>query len=62
MGSFFSPSAQRQTVTGSKTNKPSGGIVLQRVRFCMSVLYWSARHLSFSRGVWVAHFEGHSWN
>jgi hypothetical protein len=36
--------------------------LLRRARFCISALYWSARHLSISRGVWVAHYEGHSWN
>jgi hypothetical protein len=35
---------------------------MNRVRFCIRVLYWALRHRSLSRGVWAANYEGYSWN
>jgi hypothetical protein len=35
---------------------------MKRLRYLASLIYWSIWHRSFSRGRWVAEFEGHSWN
>ena len=34
----------------------------RRLHFLLRSAYWSLRHRSLSRGVWVANFEGFSWN
>jgi hypothetical protein len=62
MTPFFLPQAQRQAVTESKNKKHSSGVVLRRARYCIAVAFWTVRHRSYSRGVWVATFEGYSWN
>jgi hypothetical protein len=32
---------------------------MKRVRYLLSLLYWSVRHRSLSRGRWVASYESH---
>jgi hypothetical protein len=34
----------------------------RRLPFLLRSAYWSMRHRSLSRGVWVANFEGYTWN
>lgn len=34
----------------------------RRLPFLLRAAYWSLRHRSLSSGVWVANFEGYSWN
>jgi hypothetical protein len=58
-----------QLIEPLKTAKPCGGglaanvgqTLRRRAAYIAVFLYWSARHLSFSRGRWVAAFEGYQW-
>jgi hypothetical protein len=35
---------------------------MKRLRYALSLIYWTLRHCSLSRGRWVVAFEGKSWN
>jgi hypothetical protein len=41
---------------------PQGLSDEDRLRYVVSLFYWSIRHRSLARGRWVAEFEGHTWN
>lgn len=50
----FLAEAQHRTGTTS--------LVSRRIAFLLAVAYWAQYHASISRGLWVAQFEGNSWN
>lgn len=35
---------------------------MKRIKYVMSVLYWSVRHRSLALGCWVAAYEGKAWS
>lgn len=56
---------------GTTWKLPTGSIIRvegkvqtigRRMKFLARLVYWACRHRSLSRGLWVAEYEGYSWN
>lgn len=62
MSAFFSPKAQRYSVTASANKKHRLGVVLRRLKFIGRFIYWTCKHRSTANAAWVCNYEGYKWN